>query len=93
MSRLKWIAGLVVAALGLWALVKLSQQKTEAPVPVAFYRKKDVGFAGFVILPLSAILGTALFLVTGEQWTLANVVTVYGGLFGVCAAAYALWKM
>lgn len=93
MSHINWIAGIALAVLGLWSLLKLNRRRTQEPVAGAIYRKGDVKFVGAIVVPGTVILGTFLFAVTDESWTLANIITVYGGLFGISSATYAIWKM
>lgn len=84
--QLDWIVGVLLAVLGMWLL----RQSKAGAVPQSPVDSLDLAFDSkgrrlVVVALASASISTLLFLVVGETWSLANVVTVYGGLFGVCA--------
>lgn len=93
MSNYNWIIGALLSLLGLWSIFQLNRRRDSDIVFLGFKRDKDVKFVGGIILPFSLVISTVLFYVTCESWTLANVVTVYGGIFGLLATGYCVWKM
>ena len=77
---LSWLVGIVLAIFGAMLLSKKSG------TPSLNFSGSGVRWKSLLlILTVSIVVSTALFLLTDEDWTLSNVVTVYLGIFGAVA--------